>query len=397
MERVISVSLGEVVLKGKNRKHFESKLIGQIKRSIDDIGFKSVYKDMGKVYIEADFENFDIIIERVKHVFGIVYISPCIKVSRELDGIEEGVKVAVKEALEKNPEIKTFKGFSKRADKHYELNSMEVNNEIGGTVLKNFDLKVDVHNPDLYVYCDIKKEAYIYTERVKAYGGLPMGTNGKGILLLSGGIDSPVAGFLMAKRGVQIDAVHFHSYPFTSERAEEKVFKLAEILSSYTGNMKIHSINLLNIQKEINKNCPPEEMTIISRRFMMRIAEKLSQTNEYKSIITGENLGQVASQTIDGLTVTDAMTNRLVFRPLIGMDKVDIIDIAKKIGTYETSILPFEDCCTVFLPKHPSLRPQLEDIKESEEPLDTEALVDDAINNMQIIRIKEGEIIHEEK
>ena len=224
-----------------------------------------------------------------------------------------------------------------------------------------------------------------------------MGTNGKGILLLSGGIDSPVAGFLMAKRGVQIDAVHFHSYPFTSERAEEKVFKLAEILSSYTGNMKIHSINLLNIQKEINKNCPPEEMTIISRRFMMRIAEKLSQTNEYKSIITGENLGQVASQTIDGLTVTDAMTNRLVFRPLIGMDKVDIIDIAKKIGTYETSILPFEDCCTVFLPKHPSLRPQLEDIKESEEPLDTEALVDDAINNMQIIRIKEGEIIHEEK
>lgn len=396
MERVISISLGEVVLKGKNRKHFENKLIGQIKSSISDIGFRAVYKDMGKVYIAADYENFDTIIERVQHVFGIVYISPCVKVSREVSEIEDGVKTIVAETLEKHPEYKTFKGHTKRADKNYPLQSMEVNQVIGGAVLKNFDLKVDVHNPDFYVYCDIKKEAYIYTEKVKAYGGLPMGTNGRGLLLLSGGIDSPVAGFLMAKRGVQIDALHFHSYPFTSERAEEKMFKLAEILSRYTGNMTIYSVNLLNIQKEINKNCPEDEMTIISRRFMMRIAEKLSQDNEYKSIITGENLGQVASQTIDGLTVTDAISNRLVFRPLIGMDKVNIIDWAKKIGTYETSILPFEDCCTVFLPKHPSLRPKLEDIEKSEEPLDIEDLVNDAIANMKLIKVKEGEVQIEE-
>lgn len=397
MERVISVSLGEVVLKGKNRKHFENKLVSQIKKAIIDIGFKSVYKDMGKVYIEADFENFDEIIKRVQHVFGIVYISPCIKVARDVESIQEAVQVAAKEAIEKNPDIKTFKGVTKRADKHYPLNSMEVNNEIGGAILKNFELKVDVHNPDLNIYCDIKKDAYIYTERVKAYGGLPMGTNGRGLLLLSGGIDSPVAGFLMAKRGVEIDSVHFHSYPFTSERAEEKMYKLAEILSRYTGNMTIYSINLLEIQKEINKNCPEDEMTIISRRFMMRIAEKLSEKNEYKSIITGENLGQVASQTIDGLTVTDAIPNRLVFRPLIGMDKVNIIDWAKKIGTYETSILPFEDCCTVFLPKHPSLRPRLRDIEKSEEPLNIEELVDDAIRNMKIIKVKEGEVQNEEK
>ena len=397
MERVISLSLGEVVLKGKNRKHFENKLIGQVKKSIADIGFKSVYKDMGKVYIAADYENFDQIIERVKHVFGIVYISPCIKINRDIEEIEEGVKLITKEALEDNPSIKTFKGVSKRADKNYPLVSMEINNRIGGAVLKNFPIKVDVHNPDLYIYCDIKKEAYLYTKRYKAYGGLPMGTNGRGLLLLSGGIDSPVAGFLMAKRGVQIDSVHFHSYPFTSERAEEKMFKLAEILSAFTGNMTIYSINLLPIQKEINKNCPEDEMTIISRRFMMRIAERLSEKNEYKSIITGENLGQVASQTIDGLTVTSAIPNRPVFRPLIGMDKVNIIDWAKKIGTYETSILPFEDCCTVFLPKHPSLRPRLKDIEKSEEPLDIEELVESAIANMKIIKVKEGEVQNEEE
>lgn len=396
MERVISLSLGEVVLKGKNRKHFESKLIGQVKKAISDIGFRSVYKDMGKVYIAADYENFDKIIERVKHVFGIVYISPCIKISREIEEIEEGAKLIAKEALEEDPSIKTFKAVARRADKHYPLVSMEINNKIGGAVLKNFPVKVDVHNPDLYIYCDIKKDAYLYTKRYKAYGGLPMGTNGRGLLLLSGGIDSPVAGFLMAKRGVQIDALHFHSYPFTSERAEEKMFKLAEILSAFTGNMSIYSVNLLPIQKEINKNCPEEEMTIISRRFMMRIAETLSETRGYDSIITGENLGQVASQTIGGLTVTSAIPNRPVFRPLIGMDKVNIIDWANKIGTYETSILPFEDCCTVFLPKHPSLRPKLKDIEKSEEPLNIEELVESAIANMKIIKIKEGEVQNEE-
>ena len=235
---------------------------------------------------------------------------------------------------------------------------------------------------------DFKKEnSYIYTEKIKAYGGLPRGTNGRGLLLLSGGIDSPVAGFLMAKRGIALDVLHFHSYPFTSQRGEEKVIKLAEKISSFSGKMTMYSVNLLNIQKEINKNCPEDQMTLLSRRFMMRIADKLSLDNSYDAIITGENLGQVASQTIDGLKVTDIITRKLVFRPLIGMDKINIIDIAREIGTYETSILPFEDCCTVFLPKHPSLRPEVEEMENSEEALDIDKLVEQAINDMKIIKI----------
>ncbi|RVU54879.1 tRNA uracil 4-sulfurtransferase ThiI [Anaerosphaera multitolerans] len=389
MERVISVSLGEVVLKGKNRKHFVDKIIGQIKRSIANIGYSRIYKEMGKIYIVADYEKFDSIIERVSHVFGIVYISPCIKVEKDLDNILEGVKEAVKEELSKNNSIKTFKAETKRSDKNFPLKSMEINNKIGGYVLKNFPLKVDVHNPDLYVYCDVKTDCYIYTKKIKAYGGMPVGTNGRGLLLLSGGIDSPVAGFLMAKRGVEVDAVHFHSYPFTSERSEEKVLNLAKIISAYIGNMTVYSVNILPIQKEINKNCPEEEMTIISRKFMVRIADKIAEDKDYISLITGESLGQVASQTIDGLNVTNKVTDRLIFRPLIGMDKVDIINWSKRIGTYETSILPFEDCCTVFLPKHPSLRPQVEDIEKSEEVLDIETLVNEAVENMKIIKIKQ--------
>lgn len=389
MERVISLSLGEVMLKGKNRRYFIDKIVSQVKRSIKDIGFNGIYKDMGKIYIEADYEKFDQIISRVSHVFGVIYISPCIKVKREFDDFKAGVLQATEDVKLLHPEYKTFKAHTKRADKRFHLNSMQINSEIGGIILKNTEYRVDVHNPDFYLYCDVKDDVYIYTERFKGHGGLPRGTNGRGLLLLSGGIDSPVAGFLMAKRGVEIDALHFHSYPFTSERAEEKVHNLAKILCAYTGNMNIYSINILPIQKEINKNCPEEEMTIISRRFMMRIAQRISEINGYNSIITGENLGQVASQTIDGLTVTDSVVKVPAFRPLIGMDKVDIIEWAKKIGTYETSILPFEDCCTVFLPKHPSLRPTIKQIDESESVLDIEKLVEDAISSMKIIKIKE--------
>ena len=234
---------------------------------------------------------------------------------------------------------------------------------------------------------DIKQNAYIYIDKIRAYGGLPVGTNGKGLLLLSGGIDSPVAGFMMAKRGVEISCVHYHSYPFTSERAEEKVKDLAKILSTFTGKLKIHSVNILPIQKEINKKCPEDEMTILSRRSMMRIAEKISMENGYNALITGENLGQVASQTIHGLNVTNQSTKMVVLRPLVGMDKVDIIDIAREIGTYETSILPFEDCCTVFLPKHPVTRPKVEDIEESEKALDVEDLVNKVIEDLEVYTI----------
>lgn len=256
-------------------------------------------------------------------------------------------------------------------------------------ILQNFnELKVDVHNPDTFLYIDIKQNAYIYTDKIKGYGGLPLGTNGKGLLLLSGGIDSPVAGFLMAKRGLEISAVHYHSYPFTSERAEEKVKDLARILSRYVGRIKMYSINLLEIQKEINSKCKENEMTILSRRFMMKIAGRIAEREGINALITGESLGQVASQTIEGISVTNRAVDIPILRPLIGLDKVDIIDIARDIETFETSILPFEDCCTVFLPKHPVTKPKIEDILKSEEALDVETLVDKAIENMELIIIE---------
>lgn len=387
MKKVMALSLGELVLKGKNRYKFVNKLISTIKRNLRSIDHGKIYQNMGKVYVEMVTDNEEKMINRLKHVFGIVYIAPCYVVETDKEKIEEAVIKIVDETLKKNPSYKTFKVKTNRGDKSFPLNSMEISAKIGGIILKNFDIKVDVHEPDFYVYCDLKKDTYIYVDKIKAHGGLPSGTNGRGLLLLSGGIDSPVAGFLMAKRGVLVDCLHFHSYPFTSERGEEKVKKLAEDISTFSGELTFYSVNILDIQKEININCPEDEMTIISRRFMMRIADKIARENGYDCIITGENLGQVASQTIDGLKVTNDITDKLVFRPLIGMDKVNIIDIAKDIDTYETSILPFEDCCTVFLPKHPLLTPSVEGIEKSEEPLDCEGLVDEVIGKMEITKI----------
>ncbi|CAG7590567.1 putative tRNA sulfurtransferase [Peptoniphilus tyrrelliae] len=387
MKKVMALSLGELVLKGKNRYKFVNKLISTIKRNLRNIDHGKIYQNMGKVYVEMVIDNEEKMINRLKHVFGIVYIAPCYVVETDKEKIEEAVIKIVDETLKKNPSYKTFKVKTNRGDKSFPLNSMEISAKIGGIILKNFDIKVDVHEPDFYVYCDLKKDTYIYVDKIKAHGGLPSGTNGRGLLLLSGGIDSPVAGFLMAKRGVLVDCLHFHSYPFTSERGEEKVKKLAEDISTFSGELTFYSVNILDIQKEIDINCPEDEMTIISRRFMMRIADKIARENGYDCIITGENLGQVASQTIDGLKVTNDITDKLVFRPLIGMDKVNIIDIAKDIDTYETSILPFEDCCTVFLPKHPLLTPSVEGIEKSEEPLDCEGLVDEAIGKMEITKI----------
>lgn len=387
MKKVMALSLGELVLKGKNRYKFVNKLISTIKRNLRNIDHGKIYQNMGKVYVEMVTDNEEKMINRLKHVFGIVYIAPCYVVETDKEKIEEAVIKIVDETLKKNPSYKTFKVKTNRGDKSFPLNSMEISAKIGGIILKNFDIKVNVHEPDFYVYCDLKKDTYIYVDKIKAHGGLPSGTNGRGLLLLSGGIDSPVAGFLMAKRGVLVDCLHFHSYPFTSERVEEKVKKLAEDISTFSGELTFYSVNILDIQKEININCPEDEMTIISRRFMMRIADKIARENGYDCIITGENLGQVASQTIDGLKVTNDITDKLVFRPLIGMDKVNIIDIAKDIDTYETSILPFEDCCTVFLPKHPLLTPTVEGIEKSEEPLDCDKLVEEVIGKMEITKI----------
>jgi thiamine biosynthesis protein ThiI len=388
LERVISVSLGEIVLKGLNRKYFEDRLIKNMKRVLRDFGEYKIYKEQGKIYIEGLEDHQENAIKRLKKVFGLVYISPCIRTSREMENIREAGLTLAREKL-KGDKLTTFKVETSRSDKRYPLKSPEISRDVGGYVLKNTDnLKVDVHNPDFMLYVDIKEYGYVYIDRTKAYGGLPIGTNGKGLLLLSGGIDSPVAGFMMAKRGVEVDAVHFHSYPFTSQRAEEKVLDLAKIVSMYTGPMKIYSVNLLNIQKEINKNCPEDEMTILSRRFMMRIAEEISREKGYQILITGENLGQVASQTIYSVDVINRSVQMPILRPLIGMDKVDIIEISKDIETYETSIKPFEDCCSVFLPKHPVTRPKLEDIVESEAVLDIERLVQEAIDGMKVVNVE---------
>nr|WP_300006117.1 tRNA uracil 4-sulfurtransferase ThiI [Tissierella sp.] len=390
MKKVISISLGEMALKGGNRKYFEDQLIKQIMNKTQDIRYDKLYKEQGKIYIEAAEEKFPTLMGILQNIFGLVYVSPCIRVEKDIEAIKQASIANMKERLEKEPNIKTFKVDTKRADKDFFLKSPELSRKMGGLLLKEFDnLQVDVHNPDMHMYIDIKQtHAYIYSERLEAHGGMPIGTSGKALLLMSGGIDSPVAGFMMAKRGVSLHCVHFHSYPFTSERGEEKVKELTKKLTVYTGKIKFYSINILNIQKEINEKCPEKEMTIISRKFMMRIAEKIAKHNKLDALITGESLGQVASQTMEGLRVTNEAVDIPVFRPLIGMDKVDIIKIAREIDTFETSSLPFEDCCTVFLPKHPVTNPSVRMIKESEEALDIEGLVKDAIENMKVYIIK---------
>lgn len=388
MNKVLSVSFGEIALKGKNRFYFENRLIRNIKNILNEIGENKVYKEQSKIYIEIENDYIDEAIRKLRRIFGIVNISPCYRIEKDIDEIMKSSLETLEEAR-KLKGIKTFKVDVNRADKRFEPNSVELAREVGAYILKNSEgFTVDVHNPDAYVHIDIRTNCYIYTDKIKAYGGLPVGTNGKGLLLLSGGIDSPVAGFLIAKRGVEISAVHYHSYPFTSERAEEKVKTLAKILTRYCGRIKLFSVNILDIQKEINAKCPKDEMTIISRRFMMRIAEKIALKEEIDALITGESLGQVASQTIKGINVTNSSVNIPVLRPLIGMDKVDITEISKDIGTYETSILPFEDCCTVFLPKHPVTRPKLEDIEESEKVLNIEELIDKAIEKMIVYKVK---------
>lgn len=389
MERVISVSLGEVVLKGLNRKYFENKLIENIKRALKNFGDYKIYKEQGKLYIEG-LENVESdVIKKLTKIFGIIYVSPCIRTSTDIEDIKKASIILLKEKTVQLQGVVTFKVNTTRSDKRYPLISPEVSRIVGAAILDNLsNVKVDVVTPNITLYIDIKENAYVYIDKFKSRGGLPIGTNGKGLLLLSGGIDSPVAGYMMAKRGLEIDCLHFHSYPFTSQRAEEKVLKLAEEISLYTGPLKLYSINLLNIQKHINENCPEDQMTILSRRFMMRIGERLANENKYDCLITGENLGQVASQTIESIKVIEQSVNTTILRPLIGFDKTDIIKMAIDIETYETSILPYEDCCTVFLPKHPLTRPKLEEILISEENLDIEFLIDEAFKDKKIYKIK---------
>lgn len=383
------VRCGEVALKGMNKPYFERVLLERVKKSLsklDDIEAKWIE---GLMILKVPFgTDKQSVLKRVSKVFGVATISPAIKVEKDINIVGEAASKFVSEICEAE-NIKTFKVKAKRADKSFNIKSPEIGSIVGASILKNNNIKVDVKNPDLKIFVDVRREgAYIYRDKIKGYGGLPLGTNGKGLVLLSGGIDSPVAAFLMAKRGMTIETIHFHSYPYTSQRAKKKVEDLLKIISSYIGDTKMYVVNLLPIQEEIVKNCPKDETTLLVRRFMMKIAEKVAKEKDDMMLITGEDLGQVASQTAEALVVTDAAVDIPVMRPLIAMDKIDIMDIAKDIGTYNKSIEPYEDCCTVFLPKHPVTKPKLKNILQSENRLDADKLIDDAISGMEVIDIK---------
>lgn len=385
-ENILIVRAGEASLKGQNKPYFEKMLAERIKKLLRKFEGINVKRSEGLIFIRSEKHiSQEDIIHEVKKVFGIISISPAVECNSNIEDIEKTAIKYMKDLIEKKG-IKTFKVESKRADKSFPLISPEISKRVGGAVLKGCKvLKVDVHDPDCRLFVNVRRDiTYLYQQRIKGFGGLPLGTNGKGLILLSGGIDSPVAAWMMAKRGMEIEAVHYHSYPYTSRRAQEKVRELAEILAIYCSRFKMHVINMLPIQEEIVKNCPEEQMTIQLRRFMMRAGEMIAEKNECGMLITGESLGQVASQTSDSLIVTDASVSIPVMRPLIAMDKADIVDIAKDIGTYEKSIEPYEDCCTVFLPKHPLTKPKLNKILESESKMDVESLLKKAVESEEI-------------
>lgn len=385
-EKTYIVRVGEAALKGQNKSYFEKKLVERIKKLLKRFEGVSVNRSEGLVFVHTpeDLAQEDLIHE-VSKVFGVASISPAVETESNLDDIYREAVAYMMDKI-KTQGVKTFKVEAKRADKNFPVKSPDLARMVGGAVLKGCKvLKVDVHNPDIRLHVNLRRDkTYIYSQMIEGFGGLPLGTNGKGMVLLSGGIDSPVAAFMMAKRGMAIEAVHFHSYPYTSERAQAKVEELAARLAVYASRFKMHIVNLLPIQEEIVANCPQDETTIHVRRFMMRIAQELAKKNDCQMLITGESLGQVASQTSDALVVTDAVVDIPVMRPLIAMDKKDIIDLSQKIDTYETSIQPYEDCCTVFLPRHPVTKPKLEKIEKSEAKLDVEKLVQEALDRVEV-------------
>ncbi|MGG7079322.1 tRNA uracil 4-sulfurtransferase ThiI [Clostridium sardiniense] len=382
MRKLILVKYAaEIFLKGLNKNKFEKRLRDNIKKKLKGLDFE-IINDQNRYFIKI--EDLEQGVERVKRVFGVAEVCIVTEVDRDMDAIKA-------EALKKVQEIKpsTFKIATNRANKQFPKTSIETSMEIGSYVLKNYqgDLSVDVKNPECLVNVEIRERAYVYTsaDKIKGAGGLPYGMNGSTMLMLSGGIDSPVAGYLMARRGVELNCIYYHSHPYTSERAKDKVKDLAKILSNYTEKVRLFIVPFTEIQMDIIDKCPQDELTIIMRRFMMRVACAVSEREGIQSVSSGESIGQVASQTMEGLVVSTDCADRPVFRPLIAMDKGDIMDIAREIGTYETSILPYEDCCTIFVPKHPKTKPRLENIRKSEAPLDVDSLVEKAINDMEVV------------
>ncbi|MCL1982912.1 MAG: tRNA 4-thiouridine(8) synthase ThiI [Clostridiales bacterium] len=382
---------GEVALKGLNKPYFERVLVEGVRKATRQFGDVEVKRREGLVFVRAPKEAGTAkVAKEISKVFGVASVSPAVETESTLESIGEAAALYMQSRMEEG--AATFKIESKRADKSFPVKSPDISRIIGAKVLDGCQgLKVDVHKPDCLLFVDVRKgKSYIYEHKIQGFGGLPLGTNGKGLVLLSGGIDSPVAAFMMAKRGMLIEAVHFHSYPYTSERAQQKAVELASILSAYCGRFLMHMVNLLPVQEQIALNCPEEEMTVLVRRFMMRIAEDIAKKSQCTMLITGESLGQVASQTAEALVVTDASVSMPVMRPLIALDKVDIIDKAREIGTYETSIQPYEDCCTVFLPKHPVTKPKLEKILLSESKLDAESLARCAVMSRETVSIGQG-------
>lgn len=386
------IKYAEIGIKGKNRYLFEDALIQQIKYALKKCeGSFLVHKTQGRIYVDARTEfDFDEVVEHLQKVFGISGICPVVYVEDE--GFEKLCDTIIQYIADVYPDRnKTFKVQARRARKNYPKDSMTINMDMGEAILKAYpEMKVDVHKPDIMLNIEVREKIYIYSEIIPGPGGMPVGTGGKAMLLLSGGIDSPVAGYMIAKRGVKIDAVYFHAPPYTSERAKQKVVDLARLVSGYTGPIYLHVINFTDIQLYIYEKCPHDELTIIMRRYMMRIAEHIAKETECLGLITGESIGQVASQTMNSLIATNEVCELPVYRPLIGFDKQEIVEVSEKIGTYETSIQPFEDCCTIFVAKHPVTKPNLNVIRRHEHNLDEkiEKLVETALKTDELIIVE---------
>lgn len=393
MYKAFLIKYGEIGTKGKNRYLFEDALCRQIRRSLKKVdGTFTVTKEQGRIYVDTEGEfDYEGAVEALKKVFGILWICPMLQI--EDNGFDD-LACKVNEYLKNvyGNEKKTFKVDARRARKNYPKNSMEINMDLGEKILDAYpeQFTVDVHKPDFYLNVEIRNKINIYSERIPGPGGMPVGTNGKATLLLSGGIDSPVAGYMIAKRGVIIDAVYFHAPPYTSDRAKQKVVDLAKLVADYSGPINLHVVNFTDIQLYIYEQCPHDELTIIMRRYMMKIAEYFALKEDSLGLITGESIGQVASQTMQSLAVTNEVCTLPVLRPLVGMDKQEIINISEQIGTYETSILPFEDCCTIFVAKHPVTKPNLKQIKKSELKLNEkiDELIQTAIDTTETIWIE---------
>ena len=385
MNKVLLLKFGELFLKGKNRREFMKLLMNNIRKKLASYQFKLVETQGRLILCDYNLDQEDEIVEKIQHVFGLIGVAVAVEFDTTLENIEDEIKKVDLGSA------KTFKVEVKRADKTFEMNSMQLEKHLGGVVLDAYpEMKVDLYHPEVVLNVELRvnQKTYIYSNLLSCAGGLPLGSAGKGLLLLSGGIDSPVAGYLMAKRGLKFEAVHFHSYPYTSVQAKEKVVELANQIAEYCDDFKLHVVSFTEIQEQIHKHCDEEYMITIMRRIMMRIAQRLCKENGLGAIITGESLGQVASQTMQSMTVTGGVVKeKPIFRPCIAMDKEDIIKVANEINTYETSILPYEDCCTVFLPKNPVIKPTIEKCLKEESRLDIDALVRECLANEEIIEM----------